>query len=101
MNLRAAFAPTTSHENLEFFVRVSLQGIPLPIEQPPGLADACPHIQGGCPVVAGQGETIGEIDILVDFPSVPIAVSVLAGVSLRDIDTGETVVCGAVEVTIA
>uniref|UniRef100_A0A1B0DI25 Uncharacterized protein n=1 Tax=Phlebotomus papatasi TaxID=29031 RepID=A0A1B0DI25_PHLPP len=100
LNLVAAFAPQTTHHRLEFWVRVFLVGISLPIEQPPGLDDACPLINGGCPVVAGQGETTAEVDMLVDLPpNIPIAVTVRAEVSLRDLDDGSTVVCGGVDIT--
>lgn len=100
LNLRAAFAPTTTHHRLEFYVRVFFTLIQVPIDQPPGLDDACPLIDGGCPITAGQGETVAEVDMLVDIPNVPVAVTVRAEVSLRDRDTGETVVCGGVAISV-
>uniref|UniRef100_A0A1B0DI24 MD-2-related lipid-recognition domain-containing protein n=1 Tax=Phlebotomus papatasi TaxID=29031 RepID=A0A1B0DI24_PHLPP len=78
LHLIAAFAPQSTHHRLEFWVRVFLVGVPLPIEQPPGLDDACPLINGGCPIVAGQGETTADVYMEVDLPNIPIAVTVRA-----------------------
>ncbi|XP_055697257.1 uncharacterized protein LOC129798244 [Phlebotomus papatasi] len=100
LNLRAAFAPSTTHYNLEFYVRVFFTLIQVPIDQPPGLDDACPLIIGGCPIRGGEGERVAEVDMLVDIPNVPVAVTVRAEVSLRDLDTGNTVVCGGVAISV-
>uniref|UniRef100_A0A7G3AQE3 Putative ml domain protein n=1 Tax=Lutzomyia longipalpis TaxID=7200 RepID=A0A7G3AQE3_LUTLO len=96
--LRAAFAPTTNHNSLGFYVRVFLLGISVPIEQPPGLDQACDLIQGGCPIVAGQGETIASMVFQQTSPLAGLTVRI--EVDLRDHDTGESVVCAGVQVTI-
>ncbi|GAB0087619.1 ML domain-containing protein [Sergentomyia squamirostris] len=96
--LSAAFAPITSHTALHFWVTVWLLGIPIPIDQPEGLDDACILIEGGCPVNAGQGETVATMNFQQTSPLAGLSVRI--EVDLRDSNTQQSVVCGGVQVTV-
>lgn len=89
--LRTGFNSPTTHYRLKGTLRTFLFGIEFEIEQPEELKNLCEHVIGGCPILQGAGERIGELTIEAKSPVSGVTVRV--EVSVIDADTNAVVAC--------
>ncbi|GAB0087618.1 ML domain-containing protein [Sergentomyia squamirostris] len=97
-SVRAILEPTDTHHALRFHLGVFLLGIPLPIEQPEAGENACLLLDGGCPLVAGEGERSFTYEFVIVSPIV--GPTVLIELNLINSQTNQSAACAGVQVQI-